>query len=527
MTADFDLIVVGSGPAGVSVSFPLVEAGLRVLMVDGGAVPSIGLPAGEFLAERFADPSQWRWMLGEDFHALSHPDALTPKLRTATLGYVFAGFLQANRIETEDFVGVGSLASGGLSNAWGCGVARLSPEELRTFPLLPAEIEDSYARVGRRIGISGGTDDDMTAYFGVDSVAAPPIPMDRLHQRLAAKYEARRARLARVGFRMGRSRIAVLSEDREHRHACDLSGTCLWGCRRRALYSAVDELPALERHPGFRLRRGFIVEQIVPGPDCLAVEGKGIAGRERLTAARVVLAAGTLASTRLALAALQFDRAVPVLSCPNAAFLLWQPSMLGAPRTRGLGLGQLSYALSVTDSVVGFGSTFSTTGLPAAEFIRHLPLRKREGVALVRHLMSSCVVGNIFLPGDLSASRATLTTAGTLKVTGGQSARVPALMAEAARKLRRAYLALGAALLPTTFRPGPPGIDIHYAGTLPMRAAPGPGETDARGALAGLEGLHIVDGAVLPALSEKSHTLTIMANADRIGRRLAKAITHR
>ena len=46
-TADrpsFDVIVVGSGPAGVSAAFPLVESGLRVLMVDGGETPSVGVP---------------------------------------------------------------------------------------------------------------------------------------------------------------------------------------------------------------------------------------------------------------------------------------------------------------------------------------------------------------------------------------------------------------------------------------------------------------------------------------------------
>ena len=41
----------------------------------------------------------------------------------------------------------------------------------------------------------------------------------------------------------------------------------------------------------------------------------------------------------------------------------------------------------------------------------------------------------------------------------------------------------------------------------------------------GLEGVHVVDGACLPSLTEKSHTLTIMANADRIGRNLARQMT--
>jgi len=66
-----------------------------------------------------------------------------------------------------------------------------------------------------------------------------------------------------------------------------------------------------------------------------------------------------------------------------------------------------------------------------------------------------------------------------------------------------------------------PGTDAHFAGTLPMGGT-GANGTNALGELKGLEGLHVVDGAVLPSLPSKHATLTIMANADRIGRALGR-----
>nr|WP_256348315.1 GMC oxidoreductase [Pseudomonas reactans] len=69
-----------------------------------------------------------------------------------------------------------------------------------------------------------------------------------------------------------------------------------------------------------------------------------------------------------------------------------------------------------------------------------------------------------------------------------------------------------------SFTVGKPGADIHYAGTLPMRSKPRVGQTDSFGEVEGLCGVHVVDAACLPTLTEKSHTLTIMANADRIAR---------
>lgn len=521
MSTDFDIIIVGSGPAGVSAAFPLVEAGLRVALVDGGRRPAIQLPTLPYLESRTKERNQWRWMVGEKYEALNQLAAMSPKLRTPTLGYVFEDFQKINRIVSRDFTAIGSLATGGLSNAWGCGVAKLSRAEMENFPFPSEMLEISYERVARRIGISGCQADDLSDYFGLDAWAQPPIPMDALHTALLRRYQRQRPHLASRGFRLGRSRVAVLSEDRPSRKACDRSANCLWGCHRGALYSAADELPTLKGASSFHHIPGFLVEGLIQNHQGWSIVGQHEGQKHSLTATRVLLAAGTLATTRLALRVLRLSQPVPLLSCPMAVFLLWLPRMLGAPREAAFGLGQLSYALTLEDKVSGFGSTFGTTGLPISEFIQHLPLSRGPGLDLLRNLLSSCLAGNLFLPGFLSTSRAALDTDDSLRIDGSYEEQVPALMALAEAQLRRAFGRLGALLLPMSFTLGQPGGDIHYSGSLPMRHAPKPGETNAYGELHGLEGLHVIDGACLSTLSEKSHTLTIMANADRIGRQIA------
>jgi len=96
------------------------------------------------------------------------------------------------------------------------------------------------------------------------------------------------------------------------------------------------------------------------------------------------------------------------------------------------------------------------------------------------------------------------------------------MMTEARRLLAASFRRLGAFLIPTSFTVGRPGSDIHYAATLPMTAEPTLGQTNQYGELAGASGIHVVDGSSLSALTAKSHTLTIMANADRIGKHIAK-----
>ena len=517
MNVDFDVIIVGSGPAGVSAAFPLLKAGLKVLMVDGGRVPEVAPPELPFLRARIRDNAQSKWMIGQNFHALRQLDAVSPKLRVPTHAYVFDGFNSANHIQPQEFIAVGSLATGGLSNSWGCGVARWSVAELSGFPFDAAILSRSYETVARRIGVSGGQNDDLSDYFGLDAWSQPPIQLDTLHTSVLQRYDRRRADFAALGFRLGRSRVAALSADYAGRQGCDLSGNCLYGCHRRALYSAADELPQLLSYSNFHHHPGFIVENVASSDAQVSLSGRYGGEFRGIRATKVLLAAGTLATTGLALRALNLARSVTLRSCPTAAFLLWLPGFLGAARVQAFGLGQLSFSLAMEPGIAAFGSTFGTTGIPLSEFTSHLPLKRRYGIDVLRSLLSSCSVGNVFLPGHLSAAKATLGTDGALRIDGGYRDEVTDLMATAEKRLRKVYWKLGAILLPMSFTVGRPGGDIHYAGTLPMRPTPVIGESDPFGELCGLADVHVIDGACLSSLSEKSHTLTIMANADRIG----------
>lgn len=525
-TPDFDVIIVGSGPAGVSAAFPLIEAGLKVLMVDGGREAKTPPPATPYLTARLNHSDQTDWMLGRDFHALHFAAASSPKFRTPTHAHVFEGFEKLNSIVGEGFVATGSLARGGLSNAWGCGVAKLSASELKDFPFSPDELEPSYARVTRRMGVSGAGQDDLTEYFGLDTYAEAPIAMDSVQANLLAKYQKKSSQLHSHGVKIGRSRVAALSQDRDDRKACNQSGNCLWGCHRKSLYSAFYDLTTLRTFSNFFYRPGFVVEHVFLKDGIPSIQGRGLSGLQvdsaTLTARKVVMAAGTLATSRLAMLALNIDRPLQMQATPVAAFMLWLPAALGTPRTASFALGQLSFSVSLNSQILGFGSLFNTTGIPISEFAKYMPLSKPLGLRVLKSLLTSCVIGNVYLPGSYTKASLQLDQNQTMHVRGNYLPEVPELMQEAKSRLFRSFLKLGALMLPGSFTLSKPGGDIHHACSLPMRTNPSLGETNCDGELFGLTNVHIVDGASLSVLSEKSHTLTIMANADRIGRALVK-----
>jgi choline dehydrogenase-like flavoprotein len=209
-----------------------------------------------------------------------------------------------------------------------------------------------------------------------------------------------------------------------------------------------------------------------------------------------------------------------LLGLPMAAFLLWLPPFLGVARAPAPGLAQLAFSLDGAASGPICGFTFSTHALPVAEFVRHAPLARRNALRLFRALLSSTIVANCFFPSELSDNRMRLAPDGTVRVIGGTKEGLQGDIDWVRQRLRAAFSRAGAVLLPTTFKPGQTGGDAHYAGSIPMRERPVPGEATAEGEVHGLPGVYIADGAAFPSLPAKSHTLALMACADRVGRTL-------
>jgi hypothetical protein len=237
-----------------------------------------------------------------------------------------------------------------------------------------------------------------------------------------------------------------------------------------------------------------------------------------------------LVTTRLVLEMQErFDEPVPVIGAPGFAFALCLPERIGASvATREFSMGQISFTAAGDPGRPAdgaYGSLFPASGVPASLVIDRMPLTRPGAVRLFRWLQPSLLLGNCFLHGRYSRNSARLERGGNgrprLVVRGGVSDEHPARCDELRRQLIRAFRKLGALAIPNSFSPIGPGEAIRYAGTLPMRASPGPGEADRFGELHGAQGLHIVDLSIFPAMPAKHHTLTMMANADRIGRTIA------
>jgi len=512
------VVIVGTGPAGTSAALALLERGVRVHLLESGAAFASEAPQGSLLDLRFTSTQQWRWQLGPAAPSVGAGN-VSPKLRVPAFRTLFDGYAQLNQIDAgAGFHLTGAIAGGGLSNAWGCGVASFDPDELGALADVAAEMRQSYRRVSQRVGLSGASDDALRDYFGLDQHSAPALPLDRLHTQL---WE-RRTRL-RAGLDLGRARLAVRAQASAGRQGCNQCGLCLWGCARGAMWSAAMDLAAICAHPLATVEFGAHVTKLEHTGDATLVHVQSAHGTRIIRAQKVLLAAGTIASTRLALAGMKLvNQPIRLQSNPMAAFLLFLPRQFGSTREAASGLAQLSFRLRLQPGAEPcFGNLFSTGAVPMHEFITRMPLSGRAALPLLRSLLPACIVGNVFFAGARSAHEISVNAAGRAQISSRQEPSMREGFQQAHAALSRQFRRLGAWLLPGSFVPGAPGADLHYASTLPIARHPSSRECSLAGQLQGLPGVYLLDGASLPRLPAKAHTLTIMANADRIARGLA------
>jgi choline dehydrogenase-like flavoprotein len=521
-----DAVIIGSGPAGVSAAWPLVEAGFSVVMLDAAARPTPEPPAMD-LTEFRRSGDGWRHAYGDDLCGLALGRVRSPKFATRIGQAVLVSDACHPMIRATDFMPVRSFSAGGLSKMWGAVAPAYDDWDLRDYPIRKRDLEPSYRAIAARIGLSGG-DDDLTDFHGSGLPLQPPRWLTPIGARLLDRY--RRCKPL-PGFLLGTARNAVATESTPDRRACNNCGLCLYGCARGAIYDSTYDLASLRRKPNFRYISPALVARLPAIDDpALTVE---IAGEGPCCVAKarvLVLAAGTLNSTALVLARrVAGGGKQRLLTNPVAAMAFLVPSRIGQPLPETtFSLAQLSYRLEIGESLdYATGNLYTADGLPLGILAEKLPVSRPTALHLSAVMAPALVLATFFLPGRFSQNTVTLNTEDGCKelvIEGRIPEDTNTLILQGTKRLAKAMRHLGAFAVPGSRSIPMSGTDAHLAGTLPMKEHGEDLTCTPDCELRPWRGLFIVDGSCLPDLPAKHCTFTIMANADRVGRVLVKRL---
>lgn len=421
-----------------------------------------------------------------------------------------------------------SLALGGFSTVWGASMLPCREGDVTDWPVSVPQLAPHYKAALELTGLSG-EHDALADLFPLYLDAPGHLEASRQAQAMLRAMDRHREGLRKARVYHGRARVAIKAAAGPREPGCVYCGMCMYGCPYGYIYSSEQTLAQLKQAGDFRYQPDVIVRTVQE-----SAAGVRISGFHRLTseplefeAERVYLAGGVIPTTGILLRSMQaYYRPVPIKD--SQYFLLPVALTKRVPNVRHETLHALSQLyLEILDPKVSsytvhlqvytyndlIGRTVSGALGPLAKCLPFLAHELEGRLLLIQGFIHSAESGRIVatLRKNPADGKDTL----LLQAEANPAAKTA--VRRVVRKLLGQARRLGVVPLPMLLQMGKPGRSFHSGGSFPMRNNPGAFETDLCGSPAGWQRVHAVDATVLPSIPATTITLTVMANAHRIG----------
>ena len=516
-----DLIIVGSGAAGAWAAHQAASRGLIPLVVDVGLQPAEQpVLTRDLFALRQQDEHQADYLLGTEFESLHNisNSYLSPRLKPPRLRFVTARADELAPLQKEGFDPIQSFALGGLANAWGAGLYRYHEDDLKPFGFGARILDPYYDLLTHAIGISGA-EDDLLDHFGSSLGLQKPLRMDSLAERFLCAYQRHRSYFADKGLKVGRPRLAILSEDLNGRKACTYDHLSFWEPNLSYLYTPAMTVRELIREKRIRYQDQRLALRFKEEEKQVRVTVRDLhTGRsEELAAKTLILAAGALNSGRIVLQSYQDHQTrLPLLENQTSLIPFLDPFFVGRPFDEfSHGLTQLNmlYAGPLWESYVQ-GSFYSYNSCLASDIFKDLPLSATGNLCGLKYMLPALAILQLFYRDEPRDGNHLQLAADGKLITSYTNEHS---MGKVERHVIGLFRRIGFLSHSRLVQYPTPGNGIHYAGTLPMSVRSSlPYHTDLHGKLHGTRHVYVADAATFPVLPAKNHTFTIMANAMRV-----------
>lgn len=459
----FDVVIVGSGPAGVHAAYPLVEAGLRVAIIDGG------LDSGKQDSKLNEFPEAKLTKAGHYYDFLEKSS------------YVFNKTFELLRTKSNVEI-IQSLAKGGLSEQWHGICDFFSNDELVSTGLPPNEIQTEYKEVAKLIDLKLGTNLDSHSQVLIDSVKSMPQLKSKLYKvPIAFPYRTR-----------------TIVED-------------------------------FKRFKNFSYIPNQLVSVVINTKEGVGIESFSIDKLLKLQvkAKYVILAAGSINTTRILLRSLElFNYKTTFLTKANYLIAcLHLRTLFKKNDHQKSNVGQLAIfnesAGRRKDGV--FTQLYELNPQILNKVLKYIPLPKYLAMPLLSIIASSIVIADVRFADFESASKfcrliKNLDGDDILEISYKQSHKELKIHKNEFNKISYQLRSLGLFPLKAIYD----RITSHYAGGVPFQKKPGKLSVDENGKLHQANRIYVADSSTWRFLPSKPLTLTIMANASRVGKNVLR-----
>lgn len=523
--------VVGSGPAGVSVAHALLQRGADVTMLDVGLeLEPDRARAVETLAR--CPPDQWPVAARSALQWNPEVDARSVPLKLAYgSDFPYRAVGGGLPVRQSGVTVTSSCARGGLSNLWGGAVLPYRHEDMGDWPIRLDDLAPHYRAVFEYMPLAA-RQDDLEEAWPLYAPRRLSLNPSRQAGALLRDLDAVRGALSREGIRYGQARLALQADPVGDQGGCVYCGMCLHGCPRKLIYNSAASLEALLTRPRFRYSGDVVVDRVVGNGEEVRLLCRHPSSRQPFTlrGERVYLAAGVLGTAKIILASVAaHGQCLMIRDCQY--FLLPLLRFRGIAGVSGELLHTLAQVFLEISACIPEGNPSHLQIYTYNDLYRRA-LGKRLGPiasvagALVDPLLGRLLAVQGYLhSNDSSAISIRLerqADADELVLEAVINPRARAHVDGIVRKLFRCRRYLRAMPLFPLLQLGQPGEGSHIGGTFPMRRIPGELETDILGRVAGMPRVHLVDASVFPSIPAATITLSVMANAHRIGSTYAR-----
>ncbi len=523
----YDVLIVGSGAAGVQAAWPLVKAGLNVAMIDGGQTPAINdlrWPNSTFRELRKHNLTQRTLFLGSDLNTLTKPAKThAHQMTSGRKSYLIAEThklpLRSHTLEVLQ-----TLATGGLTETWGAVCDTFNTHELSAVGLPSLALFRSYYQsVIHQIGISG----NKSGYSTLPATKADPLG------KLVNKYLGVYYQKSTI-LKLHRPLLAVLTRKKPHRQPNKYHDLDFWDTDDTSVYRPHLTLQQLLKHPHFVHIPGYLVTHYTTTKQKVTLHATGLLNdtSKQFVGKKCILAAGTLNTCRIVLKSNKmYNIPLTLLTKPHALTIAVNLRQFGkvVPEKR-LSFCQGVITIENENIATASAQLYSYSSLLLYKLLPYVPLPVPLALKVLNILISAFVIVDTRCAVDESThSLVTLkkSTGGEfLDISTNTTTQQEKNIHNSTSQIRRLLWKIG--LIPVKTVILPLGSTAHYAGGIQSFSSSSSKQLSSMpdGSLHNDPHIFIADMSTWNYLPAKAPTLTMMANARRIGTIVATMFTN-